>query len=665
MAASTGLAALVEDDEDDGVGGPAALNGAGDGDGDMDEDVGHEEDDGMDADGLERRMSRDSAKLRRLRELQRLRGPLAAQLEQPRHKQSQEQARRCRRRRRRRSSRLLVSVLPCHAIDDRSSAGVSLAPMMLPLCRKKMSRAHDGILKYMLKMMEVCKAQGFVYGIIPEKGKPVGGSSENLRAWWKDKVRFDRNGPAAMAQYQAERAPGGVKRESVEVDTHTAGSLTDLQLGLAPGEEAPPYRKPHDLKKAWKVCVLTAVIKHMSPDIANIRRLVRQSKCLQDKMTARESATWLAVLQQEEASAARRRPQPSASTVILAPKGESSTADNSPNEYDVGGAAALGSGSADLAASSSDSSSGAAEQVGGWGTSPMSAAREVGEAQRAGKRRREVLLGRAMQVGEQRRQQTAHEDGSATVQAQAQGVPGARPAAALPGAAASSRPAVATTGHQQLLFVCPHEGCPHHSWQRSFQDQPSCAAHQSACPYAPVHRAGIGASSFQQQLHLPHPAYNHGAGASGRGGGGVVVHPLAVYSGSLHDAASPVFFSHQPTYAPYPVAPSPAASHQPWQARASAAGESGFPGASVDLAVLLPSKQLQLGEASHEPLADEPHFHSPESNQLASPLGALDGSGGPAGAMVVNTGMDSLGALIPGGGLDTFLDEDLIWYFGS
>ena len=25
--------------------------------------------------------------------------------------------------------------------------------------RKKMSRAHDGILKYMLKMMEVCKAQ--------------------------------------------------------------------------------------------------------------------------------------------------------------------------------------------------------------------------------------------------------------------------------------------------------------------------------------------------------------------------------------------------------------------------------------------------------------------------------------------------------------------------
>ncbi|ONK63583.1 uncharacterized protein A4U43_C07F16750 [Asparagus officinalis] len=38
----------------------------------------------------------------------------------------------------------------------------------------------------------------------------------------------------------------------------------------------------------------------MSPDIEKIRRLVRQSKCLQDKMTAKESATWLAVVKQEE-----------------------------------------------------------------------------------------------------------------------------------------------------------------------------------------------------------------------------------------------------------------------------------------------------------------------------------------------------------------------------
>ncbi|KAJ1432126.1 Ethylene insensitive 3 [Sesbania bispinosa] len=57
--------------------------------------------------------------------------------------------------------------------------------------RKKMSRAQDGILKYMLKMMEVCKAQGFVYGIIPEKGKPVTGASDNLREWWKDKLYPD------------------------------------------------------------------------------------------------------------------------------------------------------------------------------------------------------------------------------------------------------------------------------------------------------------------------------------------------------------------------------------------------------------------------------------------------------------------------------------------
>ncbi|KAK8928788.1 ETHYLENE INSENSITIVE 3-like 1 protein [Platanthera zijinensis] len=208
--------------------------------------------------------------------------------------------------------------------------------------RKKMSRAQDGILKYMLKMMEVCKAQGFVYGIIPEKGKPVSGASDNLRGWWKEKVRFDRNGPAAIAKYQDDNGFQGYSNELnpslisphslQELQDTTLGSLLSAlmqhcdppqrrfplekgipppwwpsgveewwpQLGFADDQPPPPYKKPHDLKKAWKVGVLTSVIKHLSPDIDKIRRLVRQSKCLQDKMTAKESATWLAVVKQEE-----------------------------------------------------------------------------------------------------------------------------------------------------------------------------------------------------------------------------------------------------------------------------------------------------------------------------------------------------------------------------
>lgn len=65
------------------------------------------------------------------------------------------------------------------------------------------SRAQVGILKYMLKLMEVCKVCGFVYGIIPEKGKPLSGASNNIRAWWKEKVKFDKNGPATIAKYEA------------------------------------------------------------------------------------------------------------------------------------------------------------------------------------------------------------------------------------------------------------------------------------------------------------------------------------------------------------------------------------------------------------------------------------------------------------------------------
>ncbi|KAF8680767.1 hypothetical protein HU200_045613 [Digitaria exilis] len=206
-----------------------------------------------------------------------------------------------------------------------------------------MSRAQDGILKYMLKMMEVCNAQGFVYGIIPENGKPVTGASDNLRAWWKDKVRFDRNGPAAVATYNHTTGGGGDGGAAVASAAKPAGSLHELQdttlgsllsalmqhcdppqrrfplekgvpppwwphggepwwaeAGVPPELGPPPYKKPHDLKKAWKVAVLTGVIKHMSPDVDKVRRLVRQSKCLQDKMTAREIVTWLAVLKQEE-----------------------------------------------------------------------------------------------------------------------------------------------------------------------------------------------------------------------------------------------------------------------------------------------------------------------------------------------------------------------------
>lgn len=290
-------------------------------------------DDEVDVDELERRMWRDRMLLKKLKEQSKDKAKEG--VDAAKQRQSQEQAR-----------------------------------------RKKMSRAQDGILKYMLKMMEVCKAQGFVYGIIPEKGKPVSGASDNLRAWWKEKVRFDRNGPAAIAKYQADHSIPGINEDCnamastphtlQELQDTTLGSLLSAlmqhcdppqrrfplekgvpppwwptgieewwpQLGLPKDQGAPPYKKPHDLKKAWKVSVLTAVIKHMSPDIAKIRKLVRQSKCLQDKMTAKESATWLAIINQEEALARKlfpdRCPPPNAG-------GSGSLVISDSSDYDVEG----------------------------------------------------------------------------------------------------------------------------------------------------------------------------------------------------------------------------------------------------------------------------------------------------------------------------------------
>ncbi|KAH0979563.1 hypothetical protein GBA52_006740 [Prunus armeniaca] len=179
-----------------------------------------------------------------------------------------------------------------------------------------MARSQDSILKYVVKIMEVCKGKGFVYGIVPEKGKPVTGSSDSLREWWKDKVRFNRNAPTAIAEYlpalifeQGELDHGSYAHLLHELQDTTLGSLLSalMQHWWPTGEEvsidhgAPPYRKPHDLKKAWKVSALAAVIKHMAPNSDRMRRLVRQSKCLQDKMTAKETAFWSKLVNQEEA----------------------------------------------------------------------------------------------------------------------------------------------------------------------------------------------------------------------------------------------------------------------------------------------------------------------------------------------------------------------------
>ncbi|OMP04158.1 hypothetical protein COLO4_09900 [Corchorus olitorius] len=296
-------------------------------------DVSDEE---IEPDELEKRMWKDRIKLKRIKERQKIAAQQAAEKQKP--KSTSDQAR-----------------------------------------RKKMSRAQDGILKYMLKLMEVCKARGFVYGIIPEKGKPVSGASENIRAWWKEKVKFDKNGPAAISKYEAEclamsesdsNKKGNLQSSLQDLQDATLGSLLSalmqhcdppqrkyplekripppwwptgneewwVKLGLQEGQ-SPPYKKPHDLKKMWKVGVLTAVIKHMSPDIAKIRRLVRQSKCLQDKMTAKESAIWLGVLSREEALIRQPSSDNGTSGITETPPGglrnKKQPAVSSDSDYDV------------------------------------------------------------------------------------------------------------------------------------------------------------------------------------------------------------------------------------------------------------------------------------------------------------------------------------------
>ncbi|CAI5931265.1 unnamed protein product [Closterium sp. NIES-65] len=466
-------------------------------------------DDELDVDELERRMWKDRLKLKRIKDCQKIKDAPEAQENKedeeedddfkPRQKQSQQDQAR----------------------------------------RKKMSRAHDGILKYMLKMMEVCKAQGFVYGIIPEKGKPVGGSSDNLRAWWKDQVRFDRNGPAAIARYNAEQAVAAGKKDHQpagllqlttpntlqELQDTTLGSLLSAlmqhcdppqrryplekgnpppwwpsgdedwwpQLGMPRGSGRPPYKKPHDLKKAWKVGVLTSVIKHLSPDIARIRKLVRQSKCLQDKMTARESATWLAVLDQEEASLlhAQGKPLPPGAAEydpfrVDLPPFVSANGGVGCGDYLAGALQALQqqqqqqrSAAAEGATAGKPPAVGAAG-VGGkpaatMKTEPLSwmpavtnhipanpAATDAAPGQAPGNAEKLLILGDSSDA--------------------AAGNPGGDDDVAPPIEAVLAGVEILP---EHRVFMCPFDRCPRHLWRNAFSDRASRNLHQANCAFRP------------------------------------------------------------------------------------------------------------------------------------------------------------------------------------
>ncbi|KAG6533096.1 protein ETHYLENE-INSENSITIVE 3-like 1a [Zingiber officinale] len=197
--------------------------------------------------------------------------------------------------------------------------------------RKKLARVHGKILNEALELMEEGNAKGFVFGLVPCHSKPVTGCSTNLRAWWKDIVRFDRNGPMAMTKHYMETCPGDFVRSKIAVGFSIPVALTELrdvtlssllsalmpvceppqrkfpvekgqpppwwptmeegwwrEVGLPKNPTRPPYKKPHDLNKAWKISVLIAILKHLMPDLNRIQYIINHSKCLENKITAKE-----------------------------------------------------------------------------------------------------------------------------------------------------------------------------------------------------------------------------------------------------------------------------------------------------------------------------------------------------------------------------------------
>ncbi|KAF3333662.1 protein ETHYLENE INSENSITIVE 3-like protein [Carex littledalei] len=207
--------------------------------------------------------------------------------------------------------------------------------------RKQIYLINDKILKCMLHIMESSNARGFVYGMVPENGKPLTGASDSLRRWWKEHAMFDKKAPAEVDPFYAENAlmssvsqrnePMSTIEMLMELSDPTLGSilpvlmqncspkqcLFPLSKGVPPPwwptgnddwwgqtqipreEGPPPYRKPHNLKKKWKAAVLLAVIKHLAPDFLSIYDIPHRYKYLVNRMSAKELKYWSMALTEE------------------------------------------------------------------------------------------------------------------------------------------------------------------------------------------------------------------------------------------------------------------------------------------------------------------------------------------------------------------------------
>ncbi|KAF3321501.1 EIN3-like protein [Carex littledalei] len=200
------------------------------------------------------------------------------------------------------------------------------------------SRLHQRILDQMLMITEKYNAKGFVFGMITETSKPLTGASDSLRAWWKREAMFDKVGPVQIDLYYKDNSLNSHEPQDshtksttellMKLSDPTLGSILSLlmqhcdppqrkfpfdngvpppwwpttqenwwdQTGISRDEGPPPFRKPHGLRKKWKVAVIVGIMKSMSPNYSRPYNLVEQSHHLQLRMNAKEMKFWTLAL---------------------------------------------------------------------------------------------------------------------------------------------------------------------------------------------------------------------------------------------------------------------------------------------------------------------------------------------------------------------------------
>lgn len=229
--------------------------------------------------------------------------------------------------------------------------------------RRTTCQTNTELLKVLQWAMDQNFIRGYAYGLILNDGSTVNGASHDLSAWWEDKVRFDKNAMAASYLFHGSDTGAShvygidpslpLHKALLQISDSLIGAMVSVLMtmlnSLQPLHECktasseaplwwptgkddwwpeladmtksvPDYKLRHNLRKAHKVAVLVAMIRHMEPNYRAITDIVQQCFYMRkNTITPHEMVAWDAAITEERRRYLEKHPDDTDTVTPIVP----------------------------------------------------------------------------------------------------------------------------------------------------------------------------------------------------------------------------------------------------------------------------------------------------------------------------------------------------------